>query len=223
MSNSFTATLKSLRQAGACFDGYNKLVRALQGLPFSEADADRENYIRYARKAQIPIRFILESNGLDDALWSLRCVEGRDREIRLFAVWCARQVQHMMTDPRSVAALDVAERFAQGLATAEELDAAQAAALDALAAASDALAAASDARAAALAAARAAARAAAWAARDAAWAASDAAWAAAWAARAAARAASDAASDAARDAARTAASDAARDAQKAQLIKMLEA
>jgi hypothetical protein len=35
-----------------------------------------------------------------------------NKELRLFAVWCARQVQHLMSDPRSVAALDVAERAA---------------------------------------------------------------------------------------------------------------
>jgi hypothetical protein len=90
-------------------------------------------------------------------------------------VWCARQVQHLMTDQRSLAALDVAERHANGEATDEELAAARAAACDA---ARDA--------------AWAAARDAAWAAaRDAAWdAARDAAWDAAWAA----------ARDAARDA-----------------------
>lgn len=44
-----------------------------------------------------------------------------DQQRRQFAVWCARQVQHLMTDPRSVAALDVAERHARGEATDEEL------------------------------------------------------------------------------------------------------
>jgi hypothetical protein len=47
------------------------------------------------------------------------------RELRKFAVWCARQVQHLMTDARSVAALDVAERHAEGLATDAELHAAR--------------------------------------------------------------------------------------------------
>ena len=93
-----------------------------------------------------------------------------DRTLRLFAVWCARQVQHLMPDPRSVAAVDVAERFANGEATADELTAAEAAARAAAGAAADA------------------AWDAAWAAADAAWAAwaaADAAWAAARAARAA--------------------------------------
>jgi len=122
--------------------------------------------------------FILQSNGLDDALWALRCLEGADREIRLFTVDCARQVQHLMTDPRSLAALDVAERFANGLATSEELDTARAAARDAARAAAGAAArdAADAARAAAWDAARAAARA---AARDTTW---DAAWDTTWAA-----------------------------------------
>jgi len=99
-----------------------------------------------------------------------------DRTLRLFAVWCARQVQHLMTDPRSVAAVDVAERFANGDATAEELKVARVAA----AAADDA---AWAAFVAALAAADAWAAAAAW----------DAAAAAAWAADAYAAAAARAA------------------------------
>jgi hypothetical protein len=81
-----------------------------------------------------------------------------DKQLRLIAVDCARQVQHLMTDQRSINALDVAERYANGEATYEELAAARAAAW-------------------------AAARDAAWAAAGAA---GDAAWAAAWAARAAA-------------------------------------
>ena len=152
----FNVTLKSLREARACHEGYNKVVRALQGRPFTAEDGNRETYIRFAHKEPIPIVDILKSNGLDDALWALRCVKGHDRDLRLYAVWCARQVEHLMKDQRSRNALDVAERHANGLATDEELDAACAAARDA---AWDA----------ARAAARDAARAAAWdAARDAA-------------------------------------------------------
>ena len=68
-----------------------------------------------------------------------------DRELRKFAVWSARQVQHLMTDPRSVAALDVAERHADGLATDAELYAARAAAWAAAGDARDAAWAAADA------------------------------------------------------------------------------
>jgi len=46
----------------------------------------------------------------------------------LFAVRCAREVQHLMTDERSLRALDVAERFAFGRASVEDLAAARAAA-----------------------------------------------------------------------------------------------
>ena len=54
-----------------------------------------------------------------------------DGELRRFAVWSARQVQHLMTDTRSLAALDVAERHANGQSSREELAAAEAAAWDA--------------------------------------------------------------------------------------------
>jgi len=86
-----------------------------------------------------------------------------DKTLRLFACWCARNALALIEkpDPRSVDAVDVAEKFANGKATVEELAAAWDAAWDA-------------ARDAAWDAARAAAwdaaRAAAWdAARDAAW------------------------------------------------------
>lgn len=80
----------------------------------------------------LSIATILHSNGLNDALWSLRVFEGHEREIRLYAIWCARQVEHLMTDPRSVAALDVAEKYANGQATEHELAVAWSAARDAV-------------------------------------------------------------------------------------------
>lgn len=73
----------------------------------------------------LPLVTILDSNGMEDAMWALRVVKGEDARIRRFAVWCARQVQHLMPDPRSVDALDVAERYADGLATDDELQAAE--------------------------------------------------------------------------------------------------
>jgi len=99
---------------------------------------------------------------LEDRLWVvLRGELLSDKLMRLFAVWCARQVQHLMQDYRSLRALEVAEQYANGCATIEELAAARVAARDAAwAAAWDAAWAA--AWAAAWDAARAAARAAAW-------------------------------------------------------------
>ena len=70
----------------------------------------------------LTIAQILESNGFEDALWCLRAVDGLDRECRLYAVWCARQVQHLMT-AHSIQTLDVAEQFANGLASPEQLNA----------------------------------------------------------------------------------------------------
>jgi len=131
----------------------------------------------------------------DWLLWILRAIDAPANETteRLFAIWCARNTpMHdgsttgaLLTDPRSISALEIAERFAHGNASREELTVAGAAA-----------------EAAAWAAAYAAD--AAWAAARAAADAADAAAYAAWAAAdAAARAAADAA-DAVRAAARAA-------------------
>ena len=172
-------TLNKIREHLPCTSGWEKLLRLL-----NKKKADDE---------PISIVQIIDSNGLDDALWCLRAVEGRDREIRQYMVWCARQVQHLMTDPRSLNALYIAERFANGLATQEELAAARDAAGDAAWDAGSAR----DAAGAAAWAAKAARDAAGDAALDAARAAGSAAWDAAMAAARAAGSARDAAGAAA--------------------------
>lgn len=106
-----TTTLNDIRAHHPCADGWSKLLKHLgKTAPDSEP---------------LSLLTILESNGLDDTLWCLRAVPGYDREFRLYAVWCARQVQHLMTDQRSLDVLDVAERYANGQATDEELQAAR--------------------------------------------------------------------------------------------------
>ncbi|MBI5270648.1 MAG: hypothetical protein HY856_13335 [Burkholderiales bacterium] len=142
-------TLNRIREHSPCAAGWKKLLAHL-----GKTAADDE---------PLALSTVLDSNGTNDALWCLRAEPQHSSIWRLFAVRCARRVQHLMTDPRSVAALDVAERHARGGAADDELAAARDAAWDA---ALDA------------------AWAAAWAAAlDAAWdAALDAAWAAAWAA-----------------------------------------
>lgn len=151
-----TTTLNKIKAHSPCADGWNKLLNHL-----GKTQAYDE---------PLELRTILESNGLDDTIWALRAVEGKDKEIRLFAADCAEMVlpiyeKDYPDDNRQRLAIQAARDYANGLITIEELDAASAAA---------------------------------WAASAAAWAASDAAWAAR-AARAASAAARDA-SAAARDA-----------------------
>jgi len=173
----FTTTLRAIRAKRPCADGWSKL---LSFLGKNQPDDEPVNLLT-----------ILESNGVQDMLWALQCVEHPDLErvARLMACDFAEAVlpiyeERYPNDKRPRGAIAAARRYALGKATKEEMGAAESAAR---AAAEDAV----------ETAARAASRAAAGAAlSDAAWAAS---WAAAW--------------DAAGAAAGAAAEDAARAAQ----------
>ena len=166
-------------------------LKLLNGLGKTKADNE-----------PLPFTRIVEINGIDDARWACRAEPQYAREYRLHAVWCAREIEHLMTDQRSRDALNVSERYANGEATEAELAAARDAAGDA---ARDAAWAATD------------------AARDAAWAATDAAGNAGGAAWAAAGVARDTAWEAAWAAAGNAGATAwaaARAAQKAKFIEV---
>ena len=152
-------TLNKIKSYSPCENGWKKLLNHL-----GKTEADDE---------VLELRTIFESNGLNDTIWAMRAVDGKDKEIRLFAADCAEFVlpifeKEYPNDDRPRKAIQAARDYANGLMSREQLAAADAAD---------------------------AARAAAWdAARDAAWAAWDAARDAAWdAAGAAARDAAGAA------------------------------
>ena len=172
-----TTTLNRIKAHKPNRNGWKTL---LAGLGKSKAD-----------NKPLPFATILRISGLDFALWCVRAEPQHARVWRLFRVWCARRVQHLLTDPRSIKALDVAERYALGMATDAELRAARADAWDAARAT----------------------RVAARAVRAARAAAGEAAWAAA---RAGARATGTAAR-----AARAAAWEGAREAQAAEFLRIV--
>jgi len=152
-----TTTFNLLRKAGACTSRYRVLARHLGGVQ------------HYGATTPIPLSTILDSNGLDDALWCLQCCQDKETAgvfARLLVADFAWHVLHIFeekypNDKRPRQAIDAARQYARGEIGDAALDAAgdaaRAAAWDA------ALDAAGDA-------AWDAARAAAWdAARDAAW------------------------------------------------------
>jgi len=84
-------------------------------------------YLRKREADDEPVSFktILEVCDLKTAIWALKTLDVP--EVRLFAVRCVRQIQHLIGYESSLRALDVAEWYAVGLATAQELSAAEAA------------------------------------------------------------------------------------------------
>ena len=154
-----TTTLAAIRDASPCESGWKKLLAAL-----GKTKADSE---------PLDLLTVLDSNGLDDALWVMSFAMPDARLARHFQAWCAEQVLHIFEavrpDDRRVR--DQIEMLRRDDATKAERDAARDAAWDAAEAARDA----AEAAEAAWASARASARDAAEAARDAAEAAAEAA------------------------------------------------
>lgn len=110
-------TLNKIKEHEPCIEGWEKLLKFL-----NKTEVDDE---------PLELTAILESNGLDDALWALRAVDGKDREIRLMACDFAESVVRLANDERCNKAIDVIRKYANGEATQEELAAAWDAARDA--------------------------------------------------------------------------------------------
>ena len=183
-------TLKEIHQHRPCTDGFEQLIYSITGRKESpEMDIDEQFSLltEEEKDKEVDLIEILESNGIKDAVWVLRCFD-----YRFYCLFLADVAESVLPifeakypeDDRPMKAIQAIRDFHAGKISAEELAAEAAAARAAVrdAATGDA------AWAAALAAAWAAAAEdaawdAAWAAAwDAAWAAEDAAWGAAWAA-----------------------------------------
>ena len=119
MTYNATTTLNRIREAKPCADGWTKLLKHL-----GKDKADDE---------PLHLLTVLESNGLDDALWVLSYAMPDDRLARHFQAWCAEQVLHLFEAelPGDTRVRDQIAMLRNDAATEEEHAAARAAALDA--------------------------------------------------------------------------------------------
>ncbi len=114
-----TTTLNKIRGHSPCVGGWEKLMQSL-----GKTKADDE---------VLTLEYILESNGLDDALWALRAVDGYQNAMRLYACYCAKRAlpDYEKADNLVRACIETAESFAYGHSTREEMAAARSAARNA--------------------------------------------------------------------------------------------
>ena len=109
-------TLNQILMANTCYDPIARY--GLEGMELT---------------APISFRDIAEVADAQDTIWCFAsALPGHEALKRHFAVDCAERVRHLMDDPRSLAALEVARRHALGRATDEELTAARDAAWNAV-------------------------------------------------------------------------------------------
>lgn len=103
-----TTTLNRIARTGNL--NKSSQARLLESLGKTTADDEPLSFAR-----------IVEVDGLDTAIRCLQAEPQYAREWRLFAVWCCRRVERALTDQRSRDAINVAERYANGQATDDEL------------------------------------------------------------------------------------------------------
>lgn len=86
MTFTATTTLNAIRAKSPCASGWTKLLAHL-----GKTAADDE---------PLHLLTILDSNGLDDALWVLQYTGCDERLSRHFGAWCAEQVLHIFEAER---------------------------------------------------------------------------------------------------------------------------
>jgi len=108
-------TFRKCHESNACTEGYRKLAKFLGGVD------------RYGEDKPIPLAVIVESNGLKDALWTLRCtvepLEITQKTLIEFACRCAEHVlvnyeKLYPDDKRPRQAIEAARAFAEGKGSA---------------------------------------------------------------------------------------------------------
>lgn len=94
----YYTTLSKIRSNYPCTEGWKNLLASL-----GKSTADDE---------PLSLATILEANGVDEAIWALRAVEGIDELSLLFSVRCIREhCQHMITDKVSLDTIDIVELY----------------------------------------------------------------------------------------------------------------
>ena len=80
-------TFNKLHEFNACTSGYQKLARSLGGVN------------KYGKDTPISLDKIIESNGLQDTIWSLRATTESSENLQIeFACRCAEHVLHFYED-----------------------------------------------------------------------------------------------------------------------------
>ena len=114
-----TTTLNKIKAQSPCKNGWDVLLNHL-----GKTQAYDE---------PLSIATIIKSNGIQDAVWALRAVEGNDKEIKFFAADCAESVLHIYekqypNDDLPRKAIQAARDYANGVIGKDELAAARTAA-----------------------------------------------------------------------------------------------
>ena len=128
MTYPLTTTLNRIYSRQPCVAGWK---RGLTALGKTQADDEPLTFLELMDKIE-PWALAQNRFSVNAVFWCAKSAPEYDVHWRQFAVWCVRQVQDQLTDPRSLQALDIAQRYAERTASLAELIAALVAAEDAV-------------------------------------------------------------------------------------------
>ncbi len=106
----------------------------MSDLSTTVAESEFADFLEHHRACAKPRPWAEQCDTLEEAwktcpspeplIWALRKAGFQElRPLMVWACWCVRQVAHFLTEQQSMQALEVADRFAEGNATIEELTA----------------------------------------------------------------------------------------------------
>lgn len=105
-------TLAQARAAYACYTGYNKVACALAGEQFDEDRFD-DFYYNSGHTDPVPLEFVLDSNGVDDAFWVLLALFQDERNARVFLIHELSRIGYLFKKGHLNKAIAILKAYAQ--------------------------------------------------------------------------------------------------------------
>ena len=106
-------TLDDIRKYNPCVTGYNTLVYALHGKVYNQSKNLYHERTELQYDEEFGLEFIIESNGIKDAIWAMRCLPAYEKTFKHFMIDVVRLQRNKLSESQ-LQMLDDADLFIDG-------------------------------------------------------------------------------------------------------------